>query len=140
MKVEALHVNSDVSNLRDNEVDTTHFFSSQNTWKDKDEYLGWVRRQSNMAGFTVVIKISCAISNPMLDLVCERSGEHKVLKKKLKYKATGSRKYGCLFNVRGYIVKEENAWKLDILNGVHNHEMCPYLEGHLLAGRLTEDD
>jgi len=29
--VEALHVNSVVSNLRDNEVDTIHFFSSQDT-------------------------------------------------------------------------------------------------------------
>ena len=35
---------------------------------------------------------SCAIRNPMLELVCERSGKHKVPKKKVKHKATGSRK------------------------------------------------
>jgi len=42
IKVEALSVNSGVSNLRDNEVDTTYFFSSRETWKDKDGLLGWV--------------------------------------------------------------------------------------------------
>jgi len=29
---------------------------------------------------------------------------------------------------------------LKILNGVHNHAMEPALEGHILAGRLKEDD
>jgi len=96
MKVEALRVNYGVSNLCDNGVDTTHFFSSRETWKDKDELLDWVRRQANRAGFTVVIKRSCAIRNPMLELVCEGNGEHKVPKKKLKHEATRSRKCGCV--------------------------------------------
>jgi hypothetical protein len=82
VKVKApVKVNSGVSNLRDNEMNTAHFFSSQETWKDKDKLLGWVRRQANRAGFTVVMKISCAIWNSMLELFCERSGEHKVPKK-----------------------------------------------------------
>ena len=76
----------------------------------------------------------------MLELVCERSGEHKVPKKKVKQEATRSRKCGCLFKVRGYVVMEDNAWKLAILNGVHNHEIVSYLAGHVLAGRLMEDD
>jgi len=29
---------------------------------------------------------------------------------------------------------------LVILNRVHNHEMVPKLEGHILAGRLKEED
>jgi len=37
VKAEALCVNSGVSNLRDNEVKTTQFFSSQDAWDDKDE-------------------------------------------------------------------------------------------------------
>ena len=82
VKVEASSVNSGVWKLRDNEVDTTHFFSSRETWKGKDELLGWVRQQANRAGFTVITKRSCAIRNPMLELVCERSGGHKVPKKK----------------------------------------------------------
>jgi len=76
----------------------------------------------------------------MLDFVCERSGEHKVMKKKLKHEAAGSSKCGCLFKLHGYVVKEKNNWKLTILNGVHNHEILPYLVGHLLAGRLMEND
>ena len=76
----------------------------------------------------------------MLELVCERSGEHKVPKRKVKHEAMRSRKCGCLFKVRGYAVREDNAWKLTILNGAHNHEMVPYVAGHLLAGRLMEDD
>ncbi|KEH19244.1 otubain [Medicago truncatula] len=55
-------------------------------------------------------------------------------------KATRSRKCGCLFKICGYVIKELNAWKLAILNGIHNHEMLSYLDGHLLARRLMEDD
>ncbi|KEH24263.1 hypothetical protein MTR_7g106560 [Medicago truncatula] len=45
-----------------------------------------------------------------------------------------------LVKVRGYVVREDNACKLAILNGVHNHKMVPYVAWHLLAGRLTEYD
>jgi len=58
----------------------------------------------------------------------------------VKHEATGSRKCGCLFKVRGYVVREDSTWKSAILNGVHNHEMVPYVAGHLLAERLMEDD
>ncbi|AES71280.2 FAR1 DNA-binding domain protein [Medicago truncatula] len=129
VKVETSSVNSDVCKLRDNEVDT-----------DKDELLGWVRRQANRTEFTVIIRRSCEGRNGMLELVCERSGEYKLPKTKVKHEATGSRKCGCLFKVRGYVVRENNAWKLTILNGVHNHEMVRYAAGHLLTGRLMEDD
>jgi len=70
VKVAASSVNSDVWKLRDNEVDTTHFFSTQDTWKDKDKLLGWVRRQANRAGFTVIIRRSYEGRNAMLELVC----------------------------------------------------------------------
>jgi len=43
VKVEALSVNYGVSNVRDNKVDTTHFFSSRETRKDKDQFLSCVR-------------------------------------------------------------------------------------------------
>jgi len=80
--VEASSVNYGVWKLRDNKVDTSHSFSNRETWKDKDELLGWVRRQPNRVGLTVIIKRSCAIINPMLELVCERSCEHKVTEEK----------------------------------------------------------
>ncbi|AES97825.2 hypothetical protein MTR_5g060540 [Medicago truncatula] len=115
VKLEDSSVNTRVWKLRENKVDKTNFFSGRETWKDKDELLGYVLRQANRAGFMIIIKRSCAIRNPILELVCERSG---------------SWIYG-----RG-----RNAWKLAILNGVHNHAMVPYLARHLLEGRLMEDD
>jgi len=101
--------------------------------------LEWARRQANRAGFTIVTQRSSLV-NPVLCLVCERSGAHKVLEKKPKHATTGSRKCGCLFMVSGYLSRKTNEWGLNILNGVHNHVMEPALEGHILAGRLKEDD
>ena len=60
--------------------------------------------------------------------------------KKSKHATTGSRKCGCLFMVSGYLSRKTNEWGLNILNGIHNHVMEPALEGHILAGRLKEDD
>jgi len=42
--------------------------------------------------------------------------------------------------VGGYLSRKTKEWRLNILNGVHNHAMEPTLEGHMLAGRLKEDD
>jgi len=78
VNVEALHVSSGVSQLGVNKVDTTHFFSSQDTWKDRDKLLSLIHLQENKAGFTVVTERS-SIKNPMLELICERSGDHIVL-------------------------------------------------------------
>jgi len=43
--------------------------------------LEWAHRQANKAGFTIVTQRSSLI-NPMLRLVCEKSGAHKVPEKK----------------------------------------------------------
>jgi len=112
-----------VSQVGVNEVDTTHFFSSQDTWKDIDDLLSWIRWQANMAGFTGVIQRS-NLKNPMLELMCERGGDHKVHKKRLKHESTWSRKCWCMFKLCGYVRKEAKDWKLVILNEVHNHEMA----------------
>ena len=45
-----------------------------------------------------------------------------------------------MFMVIGYLSKQTNESRLNILNGVHNHAMKPALEGRMLAGRLKEDD
>lgn len=42
--------------------------------------------------------------------------------------------------VSGYLSRQTNEWGLNILNGVHNHAMESTLEGHILTGRLKEDD
>jgi len=75
----------------------------------------------------------------MLRLVCERSGAHKV-PKKTEACDNGLKKCGCLFMVSGYLSRKTNESRLNILNGVHNHAMEPALEGHILDGRLKEDD
>jgi len=64
----------------------------------------------------------------------------KYQKKRLKHEATGSRKCGCIFMLHGYLSRETNNWRLNILNRVHNHEMKPSLERYILAGRLREDE
>jgi len=94
VKLEASNVNTNVWKPHDNEVDTAHFFPTRDTWKDKDELFGWARRQANRAGFTVITRRSCEGRNAMLELVCERSGEHKVPNRKVKHEATRLRKCG----------------------------------------------
>jgi len=56
------------------------FFPNDIKWKDREELLEWARRQANKAGFTIVTQRSNLV-NPMLCLVCERSGGHKVPEK-----------------------------------------------------------
>jgi len=115
------------------------FFSDDVKWKDKEDLLECAHRQANKAGFTIVTQRSSLIT-PMLRLVCERSRAHKVPEKKPKHASTSSRKCGCLFMVSGYLSRQTKDWRLNILNGVHNHAMESTLEGHILAGRLKEDD
>ena len=71
--------------------------------------LKWTRRQANKAGFTIVTQRSSLI-NPVLCLLCERSGAHKVPEKKPKHATTDSRKCGCLFMVNGYLSRKTNEW------------------------------
>jgi len=65
VRVEASHFNSRTSQFGVNEVDTTHFFSTEDTQKVRDDMLNWVRQQSKSAGFTTVIEIS-NLMNPLL--------------------------------------------------------------------------
>lgn len=74
------YVNSGVLPLHAHEVDTTRFFSDDVKWKDREKLFEWERHQENKAGFTIVTQRSSLI-NPMLRLVCERTGAHKVPKK-----------------------------------------------------------
>ena len=95
----SLYVDSGVVPLDSNKVNTTHFSSSEEVkWKDKDDLLNWVRRQTNRAGFNIVIHRSNLI-NHMLQLVYERSGDNKVFGKKSKHETTSSRK--CRVYVHG---------------------------------------
>jgi len=73
---------------------------------------------------------------------CERSGEYKPPKtrKKPNLEGTGSRKCECLFRLHGFFEKDIKDWWIAMLCGIHNHELTPKLAGHLLAGRLKEEE
>jgi len=89
------NVDSDVLPLHAHEVDTVRFFSDDVKWKDREELLERARHQANKAGFTIVTQKSCLI-NPMLCLVCERSGAHKVPEKKTEACDNGLKKMRML--------------------------------------------
>ena len=44
-----------VAKVRGNEGDTASFFLTNERWREKDDLLGWVRRQAERAGFTISI-------------------------------------------------------------------------------------
>jgi len=100
----------------------------------------WDLQQEIKVGFIIIEKSNYQKS--MLLLACERSGGYKApkKKKKLKLEDTSPRECECLFRLHGYLKKKYNQWCLAILNGVHNHRMETKLEGHLLVGKLTEND
>lgn len=70
-------VDSDVSKLRDKEVETVSFFSTEDTLKGRDVMINWIRRQATKAGVTLIIYKS-NFKKPMLLLTYEKSGEYKV--------------------------------------------------------------
>jgi hypothetical protein len=72
-------------------------------------------------------------------LGCERGGEYKEPKRKLKKDDTATRKCKCPFRLRGYFLASQ-VWSLSVVCGDHNHEMTKNLEGHMLAGRLKPEE
>ena len=124
-----------VSKLHDYEVNTASFFLTNDRWRERDDLLGWVRRQAEVERFTISIDKS-SIKNTTLTLQYERSGVYKPPKRKnkLNLEGTSSMKCGCSFMMCGYFEKKTNDWWLAMLNGVHNHELDAKLGGHLLAG------
>ncbi|KEH33551.1 hypothetical protein MTR_3g045850 [Medicago truncatula] len=81
------------SGVRVIQVNTGSFFTTNERWKDREELLGWVRRQAGRAGFTISIDKSSTIV-PYMTMQCERSGEYKPPKTRknqsLKARAQGS--------------------------------------------------
>jgi len=90
-------VPTSVAKVRSIEVDVGSFFITNEIWRERDDLLGWVCRQSARARFTISIDIS-SLKRSFLTMQCERSGEYKPPKtrKKPKLQGTGSRKRECL--------------------------------------------
>jgi len=68
-------VPTSVAKVRSIEVDVGSFFITNEIWRERDDLLDWVRRQSARARFTISIDIS-SLKRPFLTMQCERSGEY----------------------------------------------------------------
>ena len=90
------------------EVNPVSFFTANERWRsDREDLLGWVRRQAVRAGFTISLDKSSTIT-PYMTMQCERSGEYKPPKtrKKLKLEGTSSRKCNCPFRLKCFFEKK----------------------------------
>ncbi|CAJ2674937.1 uncharacterized protein LOC123915407 [Trifolium pratense] len=127
-------------------IDTSEHFVPEETYKDRDELIKWVKGQAEKLHFTVVTVRSdqgLVSGKPSFVLGCERGGAYRPsnykAKKKVSIEERGSRKIGCPFRLRGYLPKSKE-WNLTIVSGIHNHVLDKALEGHLVAGRLKPEE
>lgn len=79
-----------------------------------------------------------------LILGCERGGSYRQNKfKKDKNekgaRETGTKKCKCPFRMKG-IPLNDGKWGLEVVCGVHNHELSRTLVGHSYAGRLRKQE
>ena len=119
------------------EVNAGSFFTTIERWRNREELLGWVRRQAARARYTISIDKSSTIT-PYMTMQCERSGEYKPPKtrKKPKLEGTSTRKCNCPFRLKCFFDKKTQDWWIAMLCGIHNYDLAPKLSGHLLVGRL----
>ena len=118
--------------------DTASFFKTNARWKEREELLGWVRRQAARAEFTICIDKS-SLKRPYLPMQCEMRGIYKPPKTRKKPNLEGidSRKCQCPFRLKGFFDNDTNDWWIAMLCGMHNHDLEEKLQGHLLAGILS---
>jgi len=121
--------------------DTASFFTTNARWREREELLGWVRRQGEKAGFTICIDKS-VLKRPYLTMQCERSEIYKPPKTRKKSNLEGidSRKCNCPFRLKGFFDKDTNDWWVAMLCGMHNHDLEEKLQGHLLAGIFSAEE
>ena len=106
----------------------------------------WCREAGKRIGFVVVIKKSDLDSNvrkPRIRFGCERSStcrSRSIKKNGLKTRASGTKKCGCPFTLRGRKLDTVDDWMLMVVCGVHNHPTMEHLEGHSYAGRLSKQE
>jgi hypothetical protein len=69
--------------------------------------IDWCKGEAEKDGFTIVIEKYDNGNNrrkPFFILGCERGGVYKEPKRKLKKEDTTTRKYECLFRLKGYFL------------------------------------
>ncbi|KAJ1410427.1 FAR1 DNA-binding domain [Sesbania bispinosa] len=124
-------------------VDFSDVFTTNKVFGSRDELLNWVRGTDMEHGFVVVIVRSDSRGNgrkTKLVFGCERSGKYRPYNSELVRNVTGSRRCGCPFRLRGIPLANGGGWKLNVVCGVHNHDVAENLEGHPYVGRLTVEE
>ncbi|CAN6717164.1 unnamed protein product [Malus baccata var. baccata] len=143
----------------DSLLDTTSEFITDEVFKSREELVNWIRVQGRSCGVGVVIKRSDAagknrLRRARINLCCEHSGYYTKKsnvdsdgqqamnfsadidhRKRKRPKATGTKKCGCPFLLKGVNVGPGDEWKLEVVCGVHNHPFgggC--LEGQSYVG------
>ncbi|XP_061990742.1 uncharacterized protein LOC133709124 [Rosa rugosa] len=145
--------------------DYTYQFTPSGVFESKDALIEWVRAVGRKNNIVIIIRRSDSgiVGNkkkrPKIKFCCERGGDYKrVLKfdaqksyaksqkqtdgdgqKKKRPKASGTKKCGCPFALRG-INTVGNEWTLEVICGVHNHPPSQSLHGHSYVGRLSKEE
>ncbi|XP_050122591.1 uncharacterized protein LOC126600097 isoform X2 [Malus sylvestris] len=129
----------------DSLLDTTNEFITDEVFKNREELVNWIRVQGRSCGVGVVIKRSDAagknrLQRARINLCCEHSGYYTKKsdvdsdgqaamsfnadidhRKRKRPKATGTKKCGCPFLLKGVNIGPGDEWKLEVVCGVHNH-------------------
>ncbi|XP_058750117.1 protein FAR1-RELATED SEQUENCE 5-like [Vicia villosa] len=122
-----------------NVVDVGGDFTSKHDFDDRESMLTWIRQKSIDLGFGVVIGRSdngTARRNPIVTMLCEKSGKYNPPLKKFKKGDTGTRNYECPFKIRCYMLASKK-WRSSVICALHNHDLCAKLQGHPMACRLN---
>ncbi|CAN6719865.1 unnamed protein product [Malus baccata var. baccata] len=116
----------------DSLLDTTNEFITDEVFKNREELVNWIRVQGRRCGVGLVIK--------RINLCCEHSGYYTKKSdvdsdgqaamsfnadidhwERKRPKATGTKKCGCPFLLKGVSIGPGDEWKLEVVCGVHNH-------------------
>ncbi|XP_058780892.1 uncharacterized protein LOC131654994 [Vicia villosa] len=132
-------VSASIDKVVANVVDVGGEFISKHDFDDRESMLTWICRNTVNLGFGVVIGRSdngTARRNPFVTMLCERNGKYNPPLKKFKKDDTGTRKCECPFKIRCYMLASKK-WRISVIFGLHNHELCAKLQGHPMACGLN---
>ncbi|XP_050896317.1 protein FAR1-RELATED SEQUENCE 6-like [Lathyrus oleraceus] len=124
------------------EVDVVNQFKNEQEFEFCDHMLQWIRTEASKLGFVVVIGSSdngSDIRYTFLIITCKRGGKYRPHLQNFKQDGTGSRKCECPFKLCGYMLANKR-WRFKFICGLHNHDLCEKLVGHLIVFRLILEE
>ncbi|XP_058758088.1 protein FAR1-RELATED SEQUENCE 6-like [Vicia villosa] len=131
-----------VSPIVTNMVDIREHFENGEEFELREDMLQWIRTEATKLGFSVVIGKSdngTDRRNAFVTLTCEINGKYIRRIQKLKRDDIDSRKYECPFRLHGYLLAN-NKWRINVICGLHNHDLSQKLAGHPIACRLLPNE